>query len=260
MPDSPLPLDEIEVALLWEENAADFDGVASKHLPVPWLPRTESAARYRSYSSALGDLARPSLFQNLPCYKLLSVNLTSTRKVIEVGRTTFFKGIDESEALAHEFAARVKKKGRAITRKEADRLALRNSLGNEFVPGSRNIIMSISALTLRVSSMGATFFLHSRNSSSVAIAGSLLHLAPSGVFQPTADEKPVAKRDCSPWLTLCREYAEEFLGVEEAQGAAGVALSYEHDKPYSELMLAYKNSGIRIFALGPWPRPSYPLP
>src|SRR5262249_30666693 len=58
--------------------------------------------------------------------------------------------------------------------------------------------------------------------------------------QPTAEDSSTLERDLSLWLTLCREYAEEYLGVEEAEGAAGGALSFTEDEAYASLYAAYE--------------------
>jgi len=245
-----IPIGQISVDLNWEEPP-DFD-THLRRSASKMLPRAEPSGRFPNYSAALGELARPSLFQDLPCYRLLSARLNQNGGAhIRVGMTSFFRGIDESEAVAHEFARASKaRRGFARNKSLPSKLPIRTAVGNPFSSYERNMIFSISALTLRVDGATAKFFLHSRDSKAVAIAGNLLHLAPSGVFQPTSDDRQIARRDCSPWLTLCREYAEEFLGVEEAQGAAGVALSYTHDQPYAAINNAYEDGSFRVLVCG----------
>ena len=247
VPPHPIPLRDVQVRL--SEHAIHDPPVAAlRESAREMLPRKESLRRYTGYSEALGELARPSLFEDLPCYRLLSANLCGQTPTITVGLTTFFAGIDESEALAHEFSA-LSEAG-AAPKARGRTLPVRSLVANPCRVGDRTTLMSVSALTLRVGEGKAQFYLHSRDSSAVAIAGNLLHLAPSGVFQPTADDHFTVQRDCSPWLTLCREYAEEYLGLEEARGPAGAALSYEEDEPYSSLMRAYEDARLQIFACG----------
>jgi hypothetical protein len=251
IPSQLIPLDAISVELDWEEPTAHRNTKKLQRATAVALPWAEPSSRFPTYSTALGELARPGLFQDLPCYRLLSAQLDRVPSIIRVGMTTFFGGIDESEAVAHEFARAVMAmQGRRIKSGQSWRLPIRSSIGNPFASRERNVVFSVSALTLRVENSAATFFLHSRDSKAVAIAGNLLHLAPSGVFQPTSDDRETERRDCSPWLTLCREYAEEFLGVEEAQGAAGVGLSYIHDQPYAAINDAYRSGTLRIFVCG----------
>jgi hypothetical protein len=250
LPPQLVPLDAISVELDWEEPTAHRTTERLQRATAAALPWAESSSRFPAYSTALGELARPGLFQDLPCYRLLSARLDQLPHTIHVGMTTFFRGIDESEAVAHEFARAVMPTQGRIKNGRSWRLPIRSSIGNPFACRDRNVVFSVSALTLRVENPTATFFLHSRDSKAVAIAGNLLHLAPSGVFQPTSDDRETARRDGSPWLTLCREYAEEFLGVEEAQGAAGVALSYTHDQPYAAINDAYRSGTLRIFVCG----------
>jgi hypothetical protein len=246
-PATPFPLDRLDVVLAGV-SPAGAAGAQLREEARGILPRKETFRRYASYSEALGELARPKLYDDLPCYRLLSVDLQSDAPTLTVGLTTFFAAVDESEALAHEFAAESPRKEASPAQRRP--LRIRGAVPDPYRVSDRTTIMSVSCLTVREGATGSTFYLHARDSSAVAIAGNLLHLAPSGVFQPTADDQATVIRDCSPWLTACREFAEEFLGVEEARGAGGTALSYEEDEPYRSLMRAYREGRVRIHVCG----------
>jgi hypothetical protein len=243
----PFPLEELAVSL---DLSASPPGAATKvrRTARSTLPRSEAFRPYEGYSQALGELSRPVLFDDRSCYRLLSAQLSGESPELRVGMTSFFASVDESEALAHEYARQVMRGRSGMLRRRA--LRIREDLPDPFDVDSRTVIFSISSLTLRLEHGEATFFLHSRDSRAVAIASNLLHLAPSGIFQPTADHVEAITRDCSPWLTLCREYAEEFLGVEEARGESGLALSYEYDEPFAAINAAYAQGDLRVVVCG----------
>ena len=60
----------------------------------------------------------------------------------------------------------------------------------------------------------------------------------------------VIRRDFDLWLTLCREYAEEFLDIDEARGESGSALSYEDTEPYASMLEARRQGKVRVFVYG----------
>lgn len=247
VPGTPIPLNAVKFRLsfsTFDDSTGRTLLEAGRKRHLPW---TESSERFGTYSAALEQLAKPMLFDNLLCYRLRSAQLTSDPPTVDIGLTHFFSGIDESELLAHEFAKWQKSAeegGRKV------KLQVRKLVGDPFHGMDRHVIFSISCLTMRVEGGTASFYLHSRDAKAVAIAGSLLHLAPSGVFQPTSDNPETVRRDANPWLTLCREFAEEFLGVEEARGEAGMSLSYDHDQPYAAINDAYRDGAIRVYACG----------
>lgn len=229
-----------------EDPSSRFASQTKKTL----LPKNTSGEPFATYSEALESLARPNLFNNLACYRLKRAELSSNPPAISVGLTNFFDGINETESIAHELARAYLKYGiKTLNSLKAKDLPLRQLFSDPFDTKGRIAIFSVSALTIKLGA-DPTFLLHARDSAKVAMAGSSLHLTPSGVFQPTAQDPSTIERDLSLWLTLCREYAEEFLGTPEASGEDGVALSYFEDEPYASINIAYSLEKIRVFVLG----------
>lgn len=238
----PLPLSAISVDLVEDDPPVTSHPVLKAARSL--LPRGASGRPYSRYSAAMADITPSSPFEDRPCYRLIEADLTSAQPSLRVGRTSYFRAIDEGEALAHEVASR------AMRQRQALNGPLRREMDRPFEFAQRNQIFAVSALTLRVASDStASFYLHSRDPGGVAVAGSLIHLAPSGVFQPCSDDNLTIRRDCDPWLTLCREFAEEFLGAEEAEGDNGAALSYS-EPPYAAIDSAYRNQTLRVSVLG----------
>jgi hypothetical protein len=211
------------------------------------LPRGPSGKRLDTYTEAMSAFAKPSLFSNKLCYRILDARLDKELTAsITVSLNHYFNSVDETEAVAHEFAEYISAKKGSVW----EPFPVRAAFGDPLCLRSRNAIFSVSALTIRADEASSTFVLHAREGDSVAIAGNLVHIAPSGVFQPTADDEMTIIRDLSLWLTLCREYAEEYLGTEEAEGRAGIALSYDDDEPYCSINTAYSLGAIQIYVLG----------
>ena len=69
------------------------------------LPLRDGRVWYPRYSDAVGDLARPGLFENRACYRLLEVESGPAGPELTFGRGRYFDLIDTCEAAAHEFAA-----------------------------------------------------------------------------------------------------------------------------------------------------------
>ena len=108
IPDRPVPLDQVR--LRWSPGLASgagapaaFDGAAPELRAV--RPLRDGRVSYPRYSDAVGDLARPGLFENRACYRLLEVESGPAGPELTFGRGRYFDLIDTCEAAAHEFAA-----------------------------------------------------------------------------------------------------------------------------------------------------------
>lgn len=243
-PAQPLPLTRLRIVM---RRAGQLPPVSvpRRRRVRRMLPPQRSGAPVATYSEAIELHAKPALWNDLATYRVVSVDLAGANPEIQVGISSFFLGVDISELLGHELAAgsRGRRRDRPAT------YPIRYRLGSPVDLAARNVLTAVSALTLRVSGDRSTFFLHERDRSKVALAGGMMHLAPSGVYQPSADDPTTIDRDKSPWLTLCREFAEEYLGVDEARGLAGAQLSYEWDEPYASINTAYESGEIRAHVL-----------
>lgn len=232
IPEAPVPIASVVVNIVQRSMPSAAWQKKARQL----LPKRLGGERIGRYSEALGLLARPKLWFNAPCYSLEGLSVVNGTLLLQVSVISYFDGIDVSESLAHELAS----KGTGVVRLR--RLPLRRMFPSPTVLSEVGTVAAVSALVLRVADGTATFYLHERDPRKVAMAGGQLHLAPSGVYQPSSGDLATVSRDRLPILTLCRELAEEYLGVEEARGADGAQLSYTDDEPYSSILAALSSS------------------
>src|SRR5262249_36270469 len=126
---------------------------------------------------------------------------------------------DLHEALAHEMAyVHLDPGGRLVDRPPALRdLPLRRLVGDPFALTRRPAISSVSTLVLRAGP-DPSFLLHRRDAASVAIAGGMLHIIPSGIFQPSSSLPAAKDADFDLFRNIEREISEELLGNPEHDG------------------------------------------
>lgn len=165
---------------------------------------------------------------------------------VTVGHMRYFDMIDVGEALAHEIAlASIDRDGNLrADRCTWKRLPFRRLVRDPFDLEAYPLMLSISTLTIRRSRAGATFLLLRRGAGKVAIAGGMLSVMPTGVFQP-APESP----DFDLWRNMMREYSEEFLGNPEHDGN-GDPIDYANEEPFRTLDAARGAGKIRVYCLG----------
>ncbi|MEU6425654.1 hypothetical protein ABZ860_07115 [Microbispora sp. NPDC046973] len=229
------PLDLREVRLGWVEDAPAPAVTGREPEAAALLPEGAGA-----YPDALGTLARPRLFEDRTCYRLLEVawpELTFTR-------ARYFDGVSVGEAAAHEYAAR------ELAGYGAGRpLPFRALVGDPTDLRRRPALCAISTLTLRHDGRtGETsFVLHWRDPARVAHGGGLLQVMPVGVFQPAHESADAEKADLDLWKCVVREYAEEFLGRGEEYGDG---FDYESWPLYRLLTDAREEGRVRCFVLG----------
>lgn len=105
----------------------------------------------------------------------------------------------------------------------------------------------ISTLTMRRSRTGNMFVLLRRGTENIAIAGGMLSLMPTGVFQPASITPTHDSADFDLWRNIMREYSEEFLGNPEHDGDA---IDYENEGPFRSLNAARCEGRIKAYCLG----------
>jgi transcriptional regulator with XRE-family HTH domain len=245
--DEPRTFDDIGLAWLTDPPAPVVVGTESESANV--RPLTMSGERYERYSRAMRDLARPALFENRPGYRLLDVDWSRPGAHMLFGYTSYFESIiDVSTALAHEFAAAALAGRSGASTDKA--LPFRVLVGNPFDLAWRAVLPSINTLTIRRGPDGASFLLHYRDPAAVASASSLYHVMPAGVFQPSSITPWHQANDFSLWRSSMREYAEEFLNVEEADGSSAEPLDYEGREPYRSMELARQAGRFTLWCFG----------
>ncbi|WP_169978998.1 transcriptional regulator [Microbispora sp. H10836] len=274
------PLDLREVRLGWVEEAPAPAVTGREPEAAALLPEGAGA-----YPDALGSLARPRLFEDRVCYRLLEVawpELTFTR-------ARYFDGVSVGEGAAHELAAH-EFTGRELAAHEftgrelaAHEFTGRELAAHEFTgrePAARAFagcefsgceggrplpfralvgdptdlrrrpaLCAVSTLTLRHDRRtGETsFVLHWRDPARVAHGGGLYQVMPVGVFQPAQESATAERADLDLWKCVVREYAEEFLGRGEEYGDG---FDYESWPLYRSLTDAREDGRVRSLVLG----------
>ena len=247
------PIDLASVELVWHGETPP-PRVTGQHEETRTLrPLSAENRHYTRYHRAMRDLNRPKLFENRLCYRLLSVDAPSTNRVnldLTLGNMCYFDMIDVGEALAHELAlATIDHRGDVapgpIT---GENLPFRRLVRDPFALATYPLMLSVSTLTVRRSSAGATFLLLRRNPAKVAIAGGMLSVFPTGVFQPASVTPAPTSPDFNLWRNVMREYSEEYLGNPEHDGD-GPPIDYETE-PFRSLDRALRTGKLRVLCLG----------
>lgn len=165
------------------------------------------------------------------------------------GPTTYFSAIDVCETVAHEMAyVHLGGNGKpTVAAPQMRNLPFRRLVGDPYDFERRPVMPAISTLTIRGGDE-PSFLLHRRDSRNVAIAGGMLQVIPSGVFQPSSVLPDVANEDFSLWRNLQREFSEELLGNPEHNGD-GQPVDYAAE-PFASLDQARADGRVRVFCLG----------
>jgi hypothetical protein len=166
------------------------------------------------------------------------------------GPSTYFAGVDTFEAAAHELAyVYLDEDGHVQADHPSMRdLPFRKLIGDPFDLARRPVLPSIDTLTIRSGSNGASFVLHRRDPRRVAVAGGMLQVIPSGVFQPSSILPAAVDADFDLWRNMMREYSEELLGNPE-HGGDGQPARYDTE-PFLSMDQARRDGRIRVYCLG----------
>jgi hypothetical protein len=248
--DEPIDLSAIELTL--RESPPPL--VTGRHEETrPLRPLVAPGRHYDKYHRAMRDLDRPRLFENRLCYRLLGVKWPrfTVQSGLTVGYMRYFDMIDVGEALGHEVAlASIDRDGNVREdRCSWERLPFRRLVRDPFDLEAYPLMLSISTLTIRRSRAGATFLLLRRGAGQVAIAGGMLSVMPTGVFQPASILPAPESPDFDLWRNMMREYSEEFLGNPEHDGS-GDPIDYANMEPFRTLDAARRAGKIRVYCLG----------
>ncbi|MGW3562299.1 helix-turn-helix domain-containing protein [Streptomyces sp. NPDC000941] len=228
IPDRPVPLERVRLVWTGETPATPVDG----HSPAldPIRPLRDDGTPYASYAEAVGELARPRLFENRACYRLLQVR-GDDAATLTFGRGHYFDVIDICEAAAHEFAAA--NPAGADQAPDLTRTPFRALIGDPTDLTARPVMAGISTLVLRhdpgpAPGRGtAEFILHWRDPAKVATAGGLHQVTPVGMFQPSHDAPWNEANDFGLWRAIVRELSEELLGTSEDYGSDTAPFDYD---------------------------------
>jgi hypothetical protein len=249
------PVDLTAVQLDWQETAPPPEVTGQHEETLRLRPLVSPGQRYTRYHRAVRDLDRPRLFENRLCYRLVGVNASSSDSRVTLATTLsnmcYFDMIDVGEALAHETALAGIDSTGDLRPDRIHWLALpfRRLISDPFALTIYPLMLSVSTLTVRRSPAGLTFWLLRRNPAKVAIAGGMLSVFPTGVFQPASVIPAPDSPDFDLWRNVMREYSEEYLGNPEHDGD-GLPIDYTSDEPFRSLDNARAAGRIRVLCLG----------
>ncbi|MFJ9694745.1 hypothetical protein [Kitasatospora sp. NPDC101183] len=229
VPVQPVPLERVR--LRWEADApaAAIDG--------------RDGVGSGLYSDAVRNLARPRLFENRVCYRLLEV--AEGEPSLTFGRGRYFDVIDICEAVAHEYAAAV------LAGKPGD-TPFRDAIADPTDLARRPVMAAVTTLTIRHDRRTgeAEFLLHWRDPAKVATGGGLYQVMPCGMFQPSHDAPWNEGNDFDLWRAILRELNEELLGGSEDYGSGNSPIDYADWPLNEELSEAREDGRLRLFWLG----------
>jgi hypothetical protein len=228
IPRAPLPLEQI--TLRWEESGAGEEEMGASLEPARELTRTYWTAvggPYDTYHQTISHIEQPDdrLFFNGSSYRLLDVAANDARQDPAGSRVVFtftagryFDALDTTDVLGFETALLTLTGTEESRQRHPMYGPYREWLGDPFDLRRRCAIPGICTLTVRRDSPTATFILHERDPEKVALSQGVAHVTPAGEFQPQDLSATAGPADLSFWRSICREYAEEFLGVAHNQG------------------------------------------
>lgn len=244
------PVDLASIELHHQADAPDPQLNGGEPAADHTRPMQSLARPYARYTHAVRDLAKPRLFESRLCWRLLDVTWGDDKGAMSYGDTTYFGAVDVFEATAHELAyVALAEDGTPRDQPPAMRdLPFRQLIGSPFNLNRRPVLPAISTLTIRNSPSGADFLLHRRDPRSVAAAGGMLQVIPSGLFQPSSALPAAMRADFDLWRNFVREFSEELLGNPEHDGD-GQPVDYA-DEPFATLDAAREDGRVRIYCLG----------
>jgi hypothetical protein len=242
IPSAPFDLEDLVIA--WKE-ADDGQEVEKARRAAARVLSPLQIAPISRYSDALVQIAGISALFDGTVYRLLDVDLASDAKRMLFTSSSYFPYLDTCEVLAFEAELR-----RSAGKRIDGRGTLRRELVDPFELRNRVTILGINALTVRVENDRARFFLHRRNPKQVVNNSGLLGLIPAGEFAPSDVSSEARLNDFNIWRNIMREYAEELLGADDAQGQGGRWIDYANTFPYRELEQARARGNLRIKILG----------
>ncbi|WP_052707691.1 hypothetical protein [Streptomyces rubellomurinus] len=249
IPETPVPL--ARVRLRWQEQTpvAPIDG-SGPELDATRARRADGTP-YTFYAEAVRDLAKPRLFENRGCYRLLAVAEDAAGPTLTFGRGQYFDVLNVCEAAAHEYAAAaLAAPGRPVTDPSAT--PFRTAIGDPTDLARRSVVAAVSTLAIRYDRRAgsAEFVLHWRDPAKVASGGGLFQVMPVGMFQASHDAPWNEANDFDLWRAIVRELSEELLGSSEDYGSDTHPIDYDA-WPFHQALNAARAAGtLRVFWLG----------
>ncbi len=261
--DSWIPPSPIRVAAIhsqFDARPCEVQDPSPLYPPDRVLPVDAGGRRYRRYSTAYQLLCGPSgeKFHDELSYRLTEANLHAEKPYLKFELAQFFEFFDFCEGRAHHFAGeqyRVPGRHARHSRRLSGPMQVRWRRGrlqnaDPFDLLRRPVPLGISTLTLRRRGPDVTFYLHDRDPSAVASAGGMIHLVPSGLFQPGSRSPATLFVDCDLQSNIAREYSEELLSFENATGDSPLSTDWIKDGPLAGFETALKAGSLQTWCLG----------
>jgi hypothetical protein len=198
-----------------------------------------------TYSEAVRRIAGMSHFFNGTIYRPIEIDVGEAYRRIRVNEAKYFDYLDTSEVLAYQ-AAVEDRHGRGHRRARR----YRDDLGSPFDLTNRVASLGVLTLTIRLGSPYHTFFLHRRDPTKVVVGSELFQVVPAGEYTPSDISREAVRDDLDLWRNIAREYAEEMLGREDAQGTGGKSIDFDDASPFRELAQARRDGNLSVRALG----------
>ncbi|WP_370947026.1 hypothetical protein AB5J62_05585 [Amycolatopsis sp. cg5] len=239
----PVPVENVQ--LEWADKPLPDDQSSEAHSRasrlLPWRTGTE---RYPSYSGALVQLTNRSQLYDGNLYRPTAIESMAGSLRLKFTEGSYFEHLDTTEVLAYEAASRSLAGHNSVDGR------YRRWLRDPFDLTRRATGLGTVTLTIRLDNSHAGFYMHKRDAKNLSVGPGVVHAIPAGEFAPADIGLDSMSADFDVWHTVMREYAEEFLDIEEAYGRGGRPLDYDNDWPYSELSRARESGDLRPYVLG----------
>lgn len=237
LPCKAIPLQEVRLEL---DSSLKGCGIkeAKSHWSAGW-PNDRNGSKLESYHSAVKEFDAPALWWDSIGYRLWDIKGSRDQPTLAFTTGSYFDAFDTQEVRGFEIARRLTA-GQSI-----NELFSRSDEPFDFT--NRCADVAITSLTLIEEASSAKFLMHLRDATKVATAGNTWHATPTGEFEPTGISPAAIRSGFNPWQNIMREYAEEFLGIEEYKGGTGRIINYNKEPPFRKL-----NAGLRKGRIRPW--------
>lgn len=243
IPESPFDLSDISI--LWQPKGDDEDELRSSRRSAAKVLANLGLGKNIQYSTALSEIAGITSLFDGRIYRLLDVLITAESKRMLFTESSYFAYLDTCELLAFESEL-----AKARKNLNSHRRSYRKKLANPFNFHNRTVGLGVDTLTIRTDGEHVGFFLHRRDPKRVVNNADLIGAIPAGEFAPSDVSNEAVMNDLDIWRNIMREYAEEMLGIDDAQGQGARWIDYANDSPYRELNEARKSGRLRVRVLG----------
>jgi hypothetical protein len=218
-----------------------------------FMPENKDGTFMVDYVDAIESVEgeKPGAWTNGPSYRFMGADIEDGCLTLRFMPGKYFDYQRSCEVLCYEIAYFAWSE--RYTRDELRRCArLRDATGEWSDFSKKHSVAGINNLMLIRSNNDVRFLMMQRGigqpvggedkaeskAGAVASAMGAIHVIPAGEFQPSA-RTPVPMRDeCTVYLTLLREFAEELLNMPEAKTQGYSAIDFERKRPFDQMLAA----------------------